>query len=204
MPSSTEEKRFKLLFHLQKEQPWIAKHVDALTTLLFNDCKNDEQHELILNLLGNFEYLSNDKFHALLENLAENIVTDPILNELDTQVVAMAANSAADSSQYVLYGLKPIFEKLGWVNYKHVNSFGSSYKTYKRSVEHKNIVLIDEFVGSGSTLVKRVEAIKKTFSSNGVDDFSVRARVLVATSMGIDYARSEGIDLQAKITFIRS
>lgn len=198
--SFSSKDAFKLIFELQKNQPWVANKFDTLEKLLFRECLDDQHRRLIVELVNNFEYLSNDKFSSLLTELTEDIVTDPDLSDDTTQIVAMAADSRADSSQYILYGLKPILEKMEWRKYQHVNTFGAAYRTYKKSKDHKNIVLIDEFVGSGETLVGRVREIERTFSNNQIDDYSIKVKVLIATRQGLDMAKSKGIDITSRIT----
>jgi len=190
---------FRLIFGLSQTQPWIKSKIDKLESLLFDDCNTTEQRNLIIELINSFVYLSNSKFIECLKTLSETIVTEPGINDFDTQVVAMAADSGSDSSQYILYALKPYFEELGWREYKQVNKYSLSYRTYNRSNDHKNIVLIDEFIGSGQTVINRVKDIESSFISKKVTDFTIRARVILATEEGIDNARKNGIDVESQI-----
>lgn len=191
---------FKLMYHLSKAQPWLDDNTDALEELLYETCDSDEKRTLIIELISRFKYISNDCFSALLNKLAHKIVTDPSLTEHNTQIVSISADSNADSGQAVLYGLKYNFEKLGWRNHGTANLFGKAYSTYKRNNKYKDIVLVDEFVGSGRTVISRVEEIERVFKSNGVDDFSIKVKVITSTEMGLQSIRNKGIDVESLIT----
>ncbi len=197
------KRMFRILFKLQSSQPWLNDCEDALEKLLYSDCSADVHRNLMIELINRFEYLSNEKYSSILGDLAEDIGTDPDLSDQSTQIVAMSADDKADSSQYVLYGLKPFLEKMDWRSYKQVNTFGHAYRTYKKSNNYKNVVLVDEFVGTGKTVLSRVKQIKRDFQDNGVIDFLIKVKVLVATKRGQDNIQSEGIEISPRITLKR-
>jgi hypothetical protein len=189
------KEHFRLFFNLTKDQSWISTKHNEFENLLFSDCSSEEQQDLIFNLLKRFNYYDNDHFHDLLEKIAEEIVTDPDLNEESTQIVAMAADSTSDSSQSVLYALKPIFETHKWRKYRHVNNFGKCYQTYKKSNKHRMIVLIDEFIGTGQTALGRVKEIQRTFDEKKIDGYLIKIKCLIATQKGISNLKKEGVDV---------
>lgn len=188
-----------MIFELSKKQPWLDEKYDELDHLLWEECDSEEKRQLLIELIHRFVHISSEKYARLLVELAETITGHSELSDETTQIVAMAADSSADSSQYILYGLKSMFEKKGWRKYKHVNSFGKSYSAYKKNSMLKNIVLIDEFVGTGSTVVSRVKTLKNVYNDNGVSDANFYVRVMVATEQGLLLAKSNGIDIEALI-----
>ncbi len=190
---------FTQALRLTQKQPWLEKKVETLAFMLADECDTDDQRELLIELLDRFFYISASEFQKKLEELAESIVTDPDLDDGSTQIVAMAADSSADSSQLVLYGLKIILEKYGWRSYRHVNTFGKAYATYKSKKTHKNIVLVDEFVGTGLTVIGRVSSICRQFHDANIVDFSVRVKVIVATQHGFDAVKAAGINIEALV-----
>lgn len=180
-------------------QPWIARKYDELENLLWVECDDEDKRELILELLYRFNHISARKYSKHIQSVAKKIVNDKQLSDESTQLVAMAADSNADSSQYLLYGLKPIMEQLGWRKYKQVNSFGSSYRTYKKNNKLKNIVLIDEFVGSGQTVLGRVKSLRDVYENAGVKDIHIIVKVIASTRQGLDAVLKESIDIDAEI-----
>ncbi|MGG5873916.1 phosphoribosyltransferase-like protein [Pseudomonas peli] len=191
--------QFKLIFELSTTQKWIVTKQEALYHLLFSECDTDDKRKLIVELLGRFTHITNEKYSELTQKLVSNIISINGISDETTQVVAMAADSGSDSSQRVLYDLKLIFEQMNWREYKHVNQFGSAYRTYKSSPKHKNIVLIDEFIGSGRSAIGRVNSIKEQFSNAKIEDYKIYVRTLIAMQDGIKALIDAGIDVQALV-----
>lgn len=197
------KKIFRIMWDLTMKQPWLVDKYKELENILFNECSNQEQVDLILNLLSRFEYISGETLGSMLSRLVGNITSNKYLNDNNAQIVAMAADNSADSSQYILYMMKPLLQKKGWVKYKSVNKFAKSYNTYKNSKFHKNIILVDEFIGSGKTAKSRVDEISRTFKSNGVSDFTIRIEVLASSIVGYNYLFDSGINVSSQIILPR-
>lgn len=198
--SPSNKEQFRVIFHLSQNQPWLMDRYEELENLLWNECDSEDKRNLVIDLIDRFEYLSSQRYAELIDELAESVTTDPELVEAETQLVALAADSGADSSQYVLYNLKTALEKLGWRKYKQVNQFSKSFREYKKNNSLKRIVLIDEFVGSGQTVVSRVDEIRRVYQQNGVDDLKICVKVVAATEEGISRIRGEGIDIDSLIS----
>lgn len=193
-----KQKNFKILFHLTKNQPWLEDKVEELQKLLFLDCKTSEEQELILELLERFTHVSNKEFVGLINTLVEDIATDPTLKDETTQIVAMTGDYSSDSAQFVTYALKAPLEEVKWRDHITVTNFQLTYRQFKKfGKKHTNIILVDEFVGSGQTITNRVSRIKKLFSDNGIDNISVSVKVIAASSVGIKIAKESGVDLTA-------
>lgn len=191
---------FLTILSLTQKQPWLEGKNDILFNLLANECDSEDKRSLLIELLDRFLYLSSDEFQKKLEELAESIVTDPELADASTQVVAMAADSSSDSSQLILYGIKSILERCGWCKYKNINIFSKAYASYKKlGGTHYNIVLIDEFVGSGSTVISRVSEIKRQFENVIDPNLSIRVKVIVATEHGLSKISKAGINIESLI-----
>ncbi len=194
---------FRKIYGLQKKQPWVSTKVDALEQLIFSDCAKDEQRELVIDLINRFEYLPDSKFIDIMHELAEDLATDPHINENETMLVAMTAGSGSDSGQFVLYGLKSILEKYGWRDYKQVNNYANVHRNYKKNPIYKHIILVDEFIGSGQTAQNRVNDIKKLLTKSGYTKFDVSVRVLVASQVGLSKLSKAGISVKSCISLER-
>ncbi len=186
---------FRLVFDLMKKFPWLLEKEEAVVRLLYQECESEEERSLILELIDRITHLSRVDYSNYIERLAEKIISDLGLSDENSQIVAMACNSQPDSSQLIIYDLKIALSKKGWFNQKMVNNFQKALRTYKSSPQHKNIVLVDEFVGSGQTLLGRVKTIKTQFKCSKIDDYSITAVVLVSTEQGEKIVRDNGIDL---------
>lgn len=194
---------FKIIYTLSQDQPWLNEKIEVLTHLLSTECKNQIQHDLILELISRFKYLTHKDFATELMNLAESIVTDDI-DAKNTQILAMTADSKPDSGQFVIYGLKPIFQQLGWADFLAITNFQKSFKYFKNNgKQHTNIVLVDEFIGSGTTVLSRVNRLKRLYLENGFKNIIIKVKVLVANSFAIKMLRKQGIDVEAMILINR-
>jgi len=154
-------KLFKRVFALSLKQSWLAPLEGQLYAML-DECDSDDQVELISELLNEFKFLRQDDERQALESIAGEIINLGYPEET-VQVVATSANDDADSGQAVLYGLKPIFARLGWRNVKMVNQFT---KAQRNVPEMPNVCLVDEFVGTGRTMLGRIEALNRDFNNN--------------------------------------
>ena len=153
--------RYRKALKLLRVQPWLGSFEAELDALL-DECNSDSEADLIFSLLHRFCYLSSTDERGILEAIASEIIGLGFA-ESDVQVVALAANDDPDSSQAVIYSLKPIFARRGWQPHRLVNRFSKAQQYVQQS---RKIVLVDEFVGTGRTLVGRIEAMKRDFRAN--------------------------------------
>lgn len=187
---------FDIVFKLHKKQPWLAEKHDEVSSLLFEDCKDDTQQDLIIELLDRFIYLDESDFNDALTTLCEEIVTDPSLESGQTQIVSMSADNSPDSGQYILYALKPRLEKREWRDHLSVNRYGASFKEFNRHGRvHKNIVLVDEFIGSGQSAIGRFNELKRNYESQGIEDIEIKVFVIAASTVGLERLKQEKISV---------
>lgn len=183
---------FETMWRLSKTQPWLSSRIDALTNLLFDECKSLPQRKLVISLLERFKYLDDEGVAEALTWFIEEIVTDPDLTSDITQIVSMTFDSDSDSGQYILQLLKPKFSEHGWSDHLLVNRCDHSLKRFKKAnCLHKKIVLIDEFIGSGRTVIGRVEHLKRNY--NEFDDIDIRVVTIAASTVGLNAIREAGI-----------
>jgi len=189
---------FDIIFQLSKKQPWLNDKTEELKMLIFSECSEENQRKLIIDLIDRFLYLDRNDFAERLDTMAQEIYSEPHLNSSNTQIVAMAADSKPDSSEPILYHLKAQIERLGWGNTCLVNRYNKAYGRYSKNTNLKNIVLVDEFIGSGQTLCQRVRYIESQFNEHNITDFTIRAKFVVASEVGYKRALEEGINIDAQ------
>jgi len=187
---------FNTLLSLMARQPWLSGKNEALSNMLFEECRCIRTREMLIEILSDFFYLSSQSYMQSLEALTLEVIGENNI-ESETQIVAMAGGTSADSSQSVLYDLKYYFTKHGWKSLKSVTSFGSAYKTYRRT-GHKNIIVVDDFVGSGQTVIGRHTEILRVFKNAGVVDFKISFKVLVSTEFGLQAVKNAGVEITAQ------
>ncbi|KII31758.1 hypothetical protein [Pseudomonas fluorescens] len=188
--------KFNTVFTLLARQPWLGAKHQELVHMLFDECQCERSREMLINIVSGFFYLSGDQYNRALDSLAQEVVAQEDY-KLKSQVVAMAVDSGADSSHEVLYNLKFVFSALGWLDFKGVSLSTAAYKTYTRTGRN-NIVVVDDFVGSGKTVINRHKLITSQFKDNKVTDYTISFKVLVSTQAGLQAVRDEGIAITAQ------
>jgi orotate phosphoribosyltransferase-like protein len=191
------KENFNTILNLIARQPWIGDKTAELSHVLYEECKCANSREMLIKILDNFSYLSAQEYSKKLNLLAEEVMSDDGYED-NAQIVAMAADSGPDSSQELLYNLKYIFTKREWHSFCGVNTFGGALKNFKRT-GRKKIYVIDDFVGSGQTVIGRNKELTSIFNNAGVADFSINFKVLVSTLHGIEAVRAAGIKISAQL-----
>ncbi|AKJ43525.1 hypothetical protein [Pragia fontium] len=195
-----DQRIFKIIFQLSKTQPWLDEKVEELQHLLFSECNCSDERELIIELLGRFRHVTEKEFADSISLLIHDIATTPNIDDSNTQIVAMTGDYSSDSAQFVLYALKAPLEKVKWREHITVTNFQRSLREFKqKGNRHYNIILVDEFVGSGRTAIGRVDTIKKLFLDHGINNITIRVKVLVASSVSVENVKKSGIDMSSCI-----
>lgn len=157
---------FSYLYNLYSIQPWLLDKEDILYDLITN-CSTEYEKYLITDLLSVFVYLNDVDMNIYLNDLSLYIINDSSYSEDTTIIAAITIDDTADSSQKILDLIKFHFFNNGWVNVKYVNRFNKIPKYLMSG--YKNVVLVDEFIGSGKTILNRIK------STNGwpTNDFTL-------------------------------
>lgn len=167
-------------------QNWLMDKQDELLELV-DFCEKKESKDLIFSLLDRFNYLNNGSLLVLLDNICDYIINTAKFNAETTQLLAMTYDDGADSGQKVLDLIKmPLFQK-EWKGFETVNKIGKSGKYVKKG--RTQIVLIDEFIGSGKTLRGRIAYLEK----NIPDDFEIITCFIAGTRDTIEKLEDEGV-----------
>ena len=184
---------------LIQNQPWLSNKTDLVEHLLFDECDNDLTRELIIELINRFEYLDNERYQLLMREIALEIVTEPNLFEQSTLISAMSIGSDADSGQAIIYSLKLLLQEQNWTKHKFVNDALHVFKTFKSNAQLKDIIIVDEFIGTGKTVLGRVKSIKEQFDRAELHDYNIKVKVLASTELGLNRILETGVDVTAKI-----
>ena len=155
-------------------------------------CDDKDSQMLLLELLYNFHYLTNDKLIDLLVKIATYIVEESGFQENRTQIAATAYDKQADSSQAVIQLIKVQLKKKGWGNVQTVNSIGNIIKTINKNGLNQ-IILIDEFIGSGVTLSGRINYLKKSIPNA---DYEIKCCFMAGIDMALKKISNEsGVEI---------
>ena len=155
------DKELRAIFPLLLEQPWLEHRFEALTELM-NLCSDEPQKSLVYKLLGRFTFLDDERFDIILRAIKSEILDTWALPLGQTQIVATTWDDEADGAQAVLDSLKGVLAEagVGLRDLKLVNRAGNAISNLYRC---PNVVLIDDFVGSGQTVCRRVRQLQTAF-----------------------------------------
>lgn len=182
------KEEFHQLTNLYIRQKWLISKKEELKDLI-DFCDNRESKDLIFSLLERFSYLDNDTLNFLLNDLSDYIINKTGFNENTTQLLSLTYDDEADSGQKILDNIKhPIFKK-GWRQIKTVNLFGKSIPNFNKG--KTEIIIIDEFIGSGKTLKSRINYLEKNITG----DFKLKCCFIAGIKKTIDSLIEDGIDI---------
>ena len=183
-----KKEEYHQMLNLYVKQNWLIAKKEELTDLI-KFCKTSNNKKLIFSLLERFNYLNHESFSIILNDICDFIINESGFSEKTTQLLALAYDDEADSSQKILDNIKlPIFKK-GWKNIATVNKFGKAIKHHKAG--RTQIVTIDEFIGSGKTLLGRIDYLKKNIN----EDFELICCFIAGIKESVLKIQEEGVHI---------
>lgn len=147
-----DPKKVHEIINMTEKYPWLKNRIEPYVELL-NFCDESQQQELINELLEHFIFL-NDQDQANCCDKIKKYMDVESLTADNSILYCFADDSKPDGSQMIMQMLKNRFphnEK--WKN----NNFNNSFLNVKsHNSKYKNIILIDDFVGTGEIVERRV------------------------------------------------
>lgn len=166
----------------KKEYNWVLDIISSQRELLgtktealyelYSMCDSEDQLNLLTSLLCRFNYVDLNKYMNLLDQMADYILS---LNYPIEQLAltAMTIKMEADSSQEILQHIKvPLGLKSGQ---RILDSNMLEDKNILRNYELgcKHFIAVDEFTGTGSTIVERYNRFKRMNLPNATIEFCI-------------------------------
>lgn len=175
-------------FSLYARQDWLVDKNEQLLSLI-KICKTREQKKLIIDLLDNFHYLSSETLDTYLNLMADFIVNDSGCSIGCTQIASITDDDDADSSQKILDYIKTKLYTRDWGKVKMVNRYGSIMKNHR--IGKSEVIFVDEFVGGGTTMLNRINKLKKDIRS----PFILKICVLAGMDHGLKKIEQLGYEV---------
>ncbi len=184
------------LYELYYAQNWLVM-IEPKVTELIDLCSTDEEKVLLFDLLKNFEFVDYGKFQTLLEMMAMRICQELNLDVNTTQITTTAFDNEPDSSQMLLQTLKSKFPKLG---FNKVRTRSKGMDTIKYIDECPTIVMVEEFSGTGNTIISRYNNLQQNAQSKlnqiGSDkELRIIVCLMVAMNRAAQKIRDAGIEV---------
>lgn len=165
-PRKLDRTTLARLLSLHQKQPWLERRQAELFELL-ELCQDIDEQDLICDLLYRFTYLDPPTIASAISKISDHIVVDRACTPSNTIITAINRSKYSDSSEYILWQMKPIISAKahGWSTNNFVSDLSAAIDM---AAEGTNIVLIDEFVGSGGTISKAAKKISDTLSARHI------------------------------------
>lgn len=177
------------LIQLYLNQKWLNKKKASVEALI-KMCETTEQKDLVFSLLDRFNYLKGNMIQSYLDKMVKYILNCGFTEER-TQLVASTFDTEADSGQKILDMIKvPLYEQ-GWRNFTTSNIIGKAIKIKSLSKGKNQIIIVDEFVGTGQTLKSRVEWLTKTAK----EPIEIKCCIMVGMENAIERLVDDSIEI---------
>lgn len=128
---------------------------DKAIRALASICDSKDKIDLLDHLLTNINIYSEKTIGFAVQSIYQYILNNTE-EEIKTAIVATAFDSDPDSSQLLMYKLKPLFYKQ-----KHIKLFSYMPKLISSLHEFDKVFILDEFSGTGKTIVQRHKTVKR-------------------------------------------
>lgn len=155
---------YRKIFDLVRQKEWLESRDNQLVTLL-NTCDTDRQQALIFDLISRFHYSGDIDLRRSAARIAEKISKEWKLSALETRIVAIADKDEADGSQFLTQALRQHFSRNeGWSSANFLSQI-TAIASFGPDI--KNVVLVDDFVGTGTKISRKFKWAEKKLGELG-------------------------------------
>lgn len=145
---------------MQSKYEWLIQYSNKLETTISILLTDGSRKDLFAKALKKFIYVDREKSHDNTLNIVNQIENVWKCDKNDTAIVAVRkiTNKHPDGSDNLLYNLQDELKQ--WKSSRFINVFDLDIKCVTNS---KNLVLCDDFIGSGGTIEDRILDMKAKF-----------------------------------------
>lgn len=180
---------FTRLTRLYLDHVWLTYEPQALFELwCLSD--NDEQKNIIEFLIKNFSYIDGRRLAEGSQAISNQIQNVWSLNATNTFLIATCDDSKPDGSQTLIQNLKNKFS----INWKESNFFNSIVSGANEIPTDSNVILVDDFIGTGDTITRKLEYLNKKITERGLNVISVKIVSLASMYFAIEVLDKLGVE----------
>ncbi len=171
MPKKSREEFDWIYGMISTQRELLNGRTDALSEL-YRMCDSEDQLNLVASLLNRFNYVDANRYANLLEKMADYIFNLGYpKNEIG--VTAMTVKMDADSSQEILQHIKVQLALKFGQRILDSNLLTDENLSRNYQLGCKHFIVVDEFTGTGSTIVERYNRLKKMDLRNATIEFCI-------------------------------
>lgn len=202
-PGAKEIEKYKL--GLIEKQYWLdSTYQQSALDRLFKECSDKEEADLLRKLLLKFKCSDPTDFYTFYESEAERITNDQTITRDNSIVGPTTDDELPDSSQDVIRPFSFFLRKK-----RNILNVRNHFEHIKRFIESTNqaiinIILLDDFIGSGKTIVTRINRCNGLIQANSnIQYCSFHIISLVVMDKGKMYIEGNGATVSAKFILKR-
>jgi hypothetical protein len=174
----TESRNLQIIDTIRKA-PWLQRsRYSRPITNLFDECDSTEHIWIVGKLIQDFHFIDSERYVDEVTNMANVIENVWGLSPNDTLVTAICDSTKPDGSQSVIRTLEVSLPR-SWKASIH-NNINVAFSEPK-----KNIVLVDDFVGSGGKLSPKIDRLLSNLKSKGYEP-TLYLLILAGMKSGLD------------------
>lgn len=193
------KKSYHKWFSLFQEHSWLLEYSEALAELA-DMCKRSVHHDVVCDLISRLVFIDGDKRKKYLLDIVNKITECWALPLNETLIAAITNDNDADSAQYIVQCLKQPFQSKGYGKIRVVNNFGKCCQI-DCIKNYQHIILVDEFIGTGRTMLNRISCLRNTINNYYSDghikseSHSIKVCVLACMEEGKKVVENEQVNL---------
>jgi hypothetical protein len=182
---------FSKLYNLYKDHIWLENSQEGFYDLW--ESADEEQKLLLEKLVDNFTYIDSRKISEICQKIVNQIINKWQISSDNTLVVATCDGDEADGSQALLQRIKNKFPEANrWKENQFINNISVIEKYLSSDL---TIVLLDDFIGTGNTISKRIDFIKEKIIFKEV--VNVKIYLVAAAAMGFSKTKLDKLEIES-------
>lgn len=170
------------MIDLFEVQPWLLNLPSELAEL-WDICVSREEQILIKSLISDFCIFDSKKELSALRGIDDQIQLWG-LSPKSTWIVATANKDEVDGSTA---GLQKLKNKINPIEEWHSRFLGNIPAAIPMVKNGQTVVLFDDFIGSGTTIVRKKEWLSRLLDEAGVADVKYYYVSFSGMQFGVDY-----------------
>ncbi|CAL2080806.1 hypothetical protein [Tenacibaculum sp. 190524A05c] len=180
---------FTRLTRLHLEHEWLTYEPQALFELWCLS-ENDEQKNLIEFLIKKFSYIDGRSLAQGSQLIANYIEDTWNLKPTNTFLLATCDDRKPDGSQALIQNLKNKFS----INWKESNFFNSLPIGANEFPDDSNIILVDDFIGTGDTISRKLKYLNSTIQKRGLKNVTLKIVSLASMNFSTETLDKLGVE----------
>jgi hypothetical protein len=182
---------------LCKKYPFLNMRKAEFKTLIDDECEGLGEQKFVIKLLNQFTFLTQYSYNQKLSKILARIEETAKSVSGDVLVCALCIDRDPDSSQALIYALKT---KAGRSPFQHQISFINNINKLKDALKaktYKRVVYVDEFLGTGVTLISRIKEADKRILDAKLVPVPHSSIFIAGTKVGIENVVNSGFEVEA-------